>query len=149
MEKFGSYKILNKERLIVEYHSGDINIDEFINSRKIISSDSEYNADFDLIFDFRDVNMIVSQQDIDKFVVFLKNFNPILGKRKSAYLTSKPHEVVITTLFSMNIKDLSILPHTFSSLEGVVAWIGNKDINTQILDDIFRELKTHPDNVYK
>ena len=149
MEKFGSYKILKKEKLIVEYHFGDINIADFINSRIMISSDSEYNPDFDLIFDFREVNMIVSQQDINKFVVFFKNYIPILGKRKSAYLTSKPNEVVITTLFSMNIKELSVLPNTFSTLEGVTAWIGNKEINTQILGDIIRELKTHPDNVYK
>ena len=64
-------------------------------------------------------------------------------------MTSKPNEVVITTLFSENIKNLSIQPNTFSSLEGIVAWIGNKDINTQILGEIIKELNTHPDNVYK
>lgn len=149
MEKFGSFKILKKERLIIEYHSGDINVEEFIDSRKIISSSSDYNPAFDLIFDFRDVNMIVNQQDIEKFVVFFKKFNPILGDRKSAYLTSKPNEVVITTLFSVKIKNLSIQPHTFSTLEGVVAWIYNKEVDTHILGEIITQLKTHPINLYK
>ena len=146
--KFGSYKILTEERLIVEYHSGEINVDDFILSREIVSSDSAYSPDYDLIFDFRDVDMIVSPQDIVKFVDFFRNFSPILGTRKSAYLTSRPNEVVITTLFSRGIGNLPIVSKTFSTLGGVVDWMDNKEINPGILLEILTELKTQPNSLY-
>ncbi len=148
MKKFGSYTILKKEKIIVEYHSGDINIDEFINSRKIISSDINYNPDYDLVFDYRDANMLVKEPDIDMFLIFFKNFPQIIGKRKSAYLTSKPNEVVITTLFSLGIKDTYIHPQTFSSPEGVIDWVNNKDLNINSLRKILEKLKKGPNNLY-
>ena len=37
----------------------------------------------------------------DKFVEFFKKYSPIIGKRKSGYLTSKPNEVAITTIFHL------------------------------------------------
>lgn len=148
MKKFGSYKILKKERLIVEYHSGDIKSQEFMASRKTISSDKDYDPDFDIIFDFRDVNMHVEQQDIEAFIKFLKGFTTIIGQRKSAYLTRNPNEVVVTTLFTEEIKDLPIQPATFSTVRGALDWIDNGQVNEQRLTDIINELKTHPDNLY-
>ena len=80
MSKFGAYKIIAKERLIVEYHSGDINIDDFMESRKTICLVQEYNPDFNVIFDFRNANMIVDEKDITRFVDFFKGYHPILGQ---------------------------------------------------------------------
>ena len=148
MSKFGTYKIITKEKLIVEYHFGDINIDDFMESRKVISSDQDYNPGFDLVFDFRDVNMIVGEEDIKRFASFFKEFNPILGKRKSAYLTSTPNQVVVTTLFSLEIKNTSIRPMTFSTVELLVEWLNNKNIDEDILTKIIEELKTHPNRLY-
>lgn len=148
MEKFGSYKILNKERLIIEYHSGEINVDDFITARKIISSDSEYNPNFDVVFDFRNATTIVKQQDIDKFYKFFITFIPVLGKRKSGYLTENPNEVVITTLFSMKLQDSLIQSDTFSTIKGIVSWINNTQINEQILTEIIDELKLQTNTLY-
>jgi hypothetical protein len=149
VSKFGTYKIIIKDRLIVEYHSGDININDFIESRKIISSAQDYNPDFDLIFDFRDVNMIVNEKDIKRFVSFFKGFNPILGKRRSAYLTEKPKHLVVTTLFPEGIKDSSIRPMTFSTIEALAEWLNKENINKDILTEIIEELKTYPTSLYR
>ncbi len=148
MSKYGTYIIITRERLIIEYHSGDININDFIESRKIISSDRDYNPDFDTVFDFRDANMIANEKDIKSFMSFFKGFNPIWGKRKSAYLTSKPNHVVITTVFSLEIKDFSISPMTFSTIEALVEWLNKEKINKEILTEIIEELKTHPNKLY-
>ena len=149
MKKFGSYIILKKESVIVEYHSGDINVNDFIDSRKIISSDSEYNPNFDLILDYREANMIAGKDDIELFIEFFKNYPSILGRRKSGYITKDPKQVVVTTLFSSGISDLDITPKTFSTLKSVVHWVGNKDIDTHRLRGIIEELKTGPNTLYK
>jgi len=117
-------------------------------TRKIISSAQYYNPDFDLVFDFRDVNMIVNEEDIKRFVSFFKEFNPILGKRKSAYLTDTPKHLVVTTLFSKGVKDTSVSPMIFSSIEALVRWLGKKNIDKDILNEIIEELKTLPNSLY-
>ena len=144
MGKFGAYKILKDEKLIIEYHTGRITTLDFIESRRIISSDESYNPDFDLIFDWRDVEMIVTQDDINEFIIFFKKFSKIVGDRKSAYLTSKPNEVIVTTLFSQGIEDSSVKTGTFSTIKGVVNWINNKGLDKNKLMNIIKELKTHP-----
>ena len=149
MEKLGSYIILKNESLIVEYHSGDINVNDFIHSRKIISSDPEYSPDFDLILDFRQSNMVVEKNEIELFVDFFKNNTSIQGRRKSAYLTKDPRQVVITTLFSSGISDLHVRPKTFSTLKGVVNWLGKRELDTLKLREIIEVLKTGPNILYK
>ena len=134
--------------MIVEYHSGNINIDEFIQSRKTISQDPDFNPDFDILFDFRDANMLVNQADIKKFSEFFKGYSPIIGNRKSAYITSKPNQVAITTIFSMEIEDISVNPRTFSTVEGAVGWIANIHINKSFIQSAIRGLRTKSVNIY-
>jgi hypothetical protein len=148
MTKSGTYKIFPEDRLIVEYHAGDINIDDFIESRKVISSAQEYSADYDLVLDFRDVNMIVTSKDIARFVDFFRGFDQIHGTRKSAYLTRKPNEVVVTTLFSMKVKDSGLTPMTFSTIDALVLWLNKKKVDKDFLNGIIEELKTQPDTLY-
>jgi len=148
MQKFGTYKILQKERLIIEYHSGNIGIEDFINTKKIISSDNKYNSDYDVIIDIRDIQLLFSQADIDKLIVFFKNYSPIVGNRKIAFLTKKPHHVVFTTLFSNGINDTNMNAEIFSTLKAAVGWIGNQNMNVKILNVIFEELKKSPNTLY-
>ena len=145
---FGTYKIIPKERLIVEYHSDEIAVSDFMESRKIISSDKDYSPDYDLVLDFRDVIMIASREDIDQFARFFKGFDPILGKRKSAYLTSIPNHVVVTTLFSSEIRGSSITPKTFSTVGALVRWLHKKNLDRMVLTGIIDELKTRPNMLY-
>jgi len=148
MNKFGSYQILKKERIVIEYHSGDIDIEDFINSKKIISSDNEYCSDFDVIIDIRNINIFFNQEDINKLVEFFKNYSPIIGNRKIAFLTRKPQHVVFTTLFSNEINDTLVNAEIFSTLKAAVGWIGNLYINVKILNGIFVELKKSPNTLY-
>ena len=145
---FGTYKIIPKERLIVEYHSEEITVSDFIESRKIISSDKDYNPDFDLVLDFRDVEMIAGKEDIDQFARFFKGFDPIIGKRKSAYLTRIPNHVVVTTLFSSEIRGSSVTPMTFSTIAALVKWLNKKNLDRIVLSGIIEELKTRPSMLY-
>ena len=145
---FGAYKIIAKERLIVEYHSEEITVSDFMESRRIISSDKDYSPDYDLVLDFRDVEMIAVKEDIDQFARFFKGFDAIIGKRKSAYLTSIPNHVVVTTLFSSEIRGSSITPMTFSTIAAVVKWLNKKNLDRSVLAGIIEELKSSPNMLY-
>jgi len=148
MKKFGSYRILKEHKTIIEYHAGDISPTEFLNSRKIISSDKEYNPGFDVILNYRDTNLFFEPEDIDNFVNHFKKYDPIIGQRKSAFITKKPNQVVFTTLFSDGTEDIPVNIGTFCTTKAVFNWIGNTNFNVKYLNDIFKELKNSPNTLY-
>ncbi|WP_372640994.1 hypothetical protein [Ancylomarina sp.] len=145
MNKSGSYVILEKEQIIIEYHSGEINVDDIINSRKVISSNPDYNPNFNIVLDIRDASMNLSPHDVARGVAFIKKFNILLGERKSAFLTSSPNHVVITTLFSRGLGGFPIKPRVFSTEKAAFEWSSGNKYNT----DYLKELKTHPNILYK
>ncbi|MEE4198520.1 MAG: hypothetical protein V2I54_12815 [Bacteroidales bacterium] len=148
MNKFGSYKILKKEGVIIEYHSGDIDIEDLISSKKIISSDNEYSSDYDVVSDVRDTNIILSPEDVDKYVIFFKKYAVLQGSRKLAFITRKPQHLVFTTLFSDGIKDTPINTEIFSTLKAVVNWVDSSYLNEKVLKGIIEGLKKSPNTLY-
>jgi len=148
MPKYGSYRIFPKERMIFEYHSGEIVIEDFIRSKEVISSDNEYNPDYDVIIDIRDINIIFNYDDINKLVDFYKTYSPIKGNRKLAFLTKKPQHVVFTTLFSNGIDDTLVNANFFSTAKAAAGWIINSTISVQIIKKIFEELKKSSNTLY-
>lgn len=146
MKKEMSYKIIEESRLIIEFFSGDINIDDIIHLQNIISDELNYNPTFDLVFDTREANILVNEKDMIKYLEFVKNHPKIYGKRKAAYLTSKPNEVVVGTLFSKLINDVPIHANVFSTTEAIVNWLKNKNIDNQLLTSVINTLKKQSSN---
>ena len=62
-----TYMIIEENILIVEFYAGDI------------------------VADFSDANLLLTEKDLTDYVAFIKNYSRIQGKRKAAYLTSKPN----------------------------------------------------------
>ncbi len=76
-------------------------------------------------------------------MAFVKNYPNIQGTRRSAYLTSKPNEVVITTLFSKLICDTFIKTNIFSTIIATVNWLNKEGVDNQFLSLVINELKEH------
>ena len=138
-----TYKILALNRLIVQYYSGDITMDDIIYLQKGISDDLNYNSSFDVVIDFRDANLLLKVEDMDKSIDFFKNNPKIHGKRNAAYITNNPNEVVITTIFAELITYIPIQAKVFSTIQASVDWLG---IDHQFLSLVLNDLKTQPNN---
>ena len=151
MVKIGAYKVFDNKNIIIEYYSGEITVDDFLSLKERISKEPNYNFFSDTILDIRDANLKVSETDLLKLFDFLHSkFSKEEGKRKTAYLTNSPNDVVQSTLFSnlLESKKLNVNPRIFSTMEGVVSWFDNPDINKEILETILYELKAQPNNVF-
>jgi len=49
--------------------------------------------------------------------------------------------VVLTTLFSIFIKDSLIHPKVFSTTDAIVQWLNNKKIDNQLISSVINQLK--------
>ncbi|MFC2089235.1 hypothetical protein ACFLT1_00555 [Bacteroidota bacterium] len=144
MKRKGTYKIIAEKSLIVQFYSGDVFMEDLIYLQKIISNELNYKPTFDIVADFSEANLILTEKDLNDYSEFIKNHPKIQGKRKAAYLTSKPQEVVMTTLFSELIKDTSIQPNIFSTTIAIVNWLNKEEVDNQFLSLVINELKTQP-----
>lgn len=122
------YIIINELNLIIEYYSGSISMEDMIQLKKETTEQRTYSPNFDVIMDFRDSTLNIEVAGLSKYVDFANTFDKIVGKRRTGFITSKPNEVVLTTMFGFIKGDLPIDSQTFSTLEALWIWL-DKPIN--------------------
>ncbi len=148
--KYGSYKIIPDKKLVIEYYSGELDYDDLIEFKKAIIKEPEYDFYFQTIVDLRYCFLKTNPQDFVNWIDFINTNFGNERVRKVAYLTSKPNEVVLTTLFLHQHKQFvkSLSANVFSTIEGVVSWFGHDVISIKELDNILEELKNSNKNVF-
>ena len=136
-----TYKVIQELALIIELYEGDLTVEDIIYNKERIAESENYDSSYDLILDFRNADLQYMTSDIDRLVAFFKENTILHQKKKVAYLTSKPNEVVATTLFTFKIDDFSIEPKTFSTRDAVVAYLNIKGLSSMNLEAHIKELQ--------
>ena len=147
MNKVGSYKINKEEKFIIEYYYGQIEIEDVMFLKDTLSKEESFNASYSIIHDFRNSNLKLSQEDLKNHLEFVKKHPTFLGERDVAFLTSRPNEVVLTTLFSMLAKNKILVNfEIFTTINAASMWLKIKATSIQKALD---EIKTQPNILYK
>lgn len=149
MIKIGKYKILTELNLIIEYYSGEIDIDDIIHMQKVLSEESIYRPTQDIILDFRDATLKIEEEDLKRYLEFVKGFPKVFGKRKAAYLTNTPNDVVITTIFDLVVQqnDVPINIGIYSTFKGILDWLDIETIDYNAIELIIDDIKTQPNTL--
>jgi hypothetical protein len=150
MIKVGTYKIIADKQLIIEYYSGNTVIEDFIHLKEIITTEPEYDFTYSVLFDVSDADLKISESDLKKLIDYLKvKFDS--KKKKVAYLTKGPNDVVQTTLFLnlVNNCHFNVIADIFSTIQGAAKWLNIENVNKEYLETKLSELKTQPTNVFK
>ncbi len=140
----GTFQIDTKRKLIIMYLSGDFNIDDFIFYHNMMSLDPNFDPEYNRILDLRDSNPILEECDIRHYVNLILSNSELKGKRKSVFLTNKPKDVVVGTLFEMLKDNLPISSDIFSTINGIEKWFNDKDIDAEFIDLTISKLKNQP-----
>lgn len=151
MKKIGAYKILYDRQLIIEYYSGEITTEDLLFFKNAIHEEPNHNLYWNTVLDLRDCNLLVKGDELPEIIDFFKkNSSEKSGTRNVAYITSKPNEAALSTLYAIAIKKsgLNFNPNVFSTLMAVSNFIGEKTITEKELAEIINELKAKPNNVF-
>jgi len=107
------YKILSNLKLIIENYTGCVSMDDMIAVKKEVGLDIDYSPNFNVIMDFRDAHLAFKTLEVANYINFANKSNVIYGERRTAFLTSKPNQVVLTTIFGLTKGKLPIESNTF------------------------------------
>ncbi|WP_372769864.1 hypothetical protein [Lutibacter sp.] len=137
------YKILKEHNLIVEFHSGNLDLDSFIDFKKRITSDPLYVPNLNYFVHLKNVTFTTineTEDDIFAYSKFITNNFNVYGNRRVALITNTPNQVVYTTIFKTMQENANQSVEIFSRYENATKWLGI-DLELEKLIEVLLELK--------
>jgi hypothetical protein len=141
MDNYMNFKIISEKKLILEYYSGKISVNDLINQKTLISNKLEYSPNYNIIHDFREVEFDINEEQGVQLLNFFESNKAIYSNRRVAHLTYTPKQVAVTNLFTLLLKEQLIAIEVTSTLEAAIQWV-NLSINDYFLiESYFNMLK--------
>lgn len=135
-----NYTIIGELKLVIEHYAGSIKMKDIICLKKQICKQNIYSPEFDVIMDFRFATLNFEVADLNNYVKFANNHKQIIGNRKTGFITSRPKQVALTTIFGYIKGDLPIDSQTFSTLNALLAWLNRPQLAFNIIEIKLKEL---------
>jgi hypothetical protein len=136
-----NYLILPELRLILECCKGKTSVEDAVKMKKEEMADVKYNGEYDIIVDFQEFETsldVTTNESISSFYNFLKEINI---KGKVAFLTTKPHQVVISEILKrLTNKSLNLNIETFSTIEAAIRFTGHSIDDLDLINSKISEL---------
>ncbi len=141
MKKYANYLILPEFSLILECCKGPALVEDAIYMKKTELSDNMYNPNYNILVDFREFETFLDSkinESVTNFYNFLKGLD---RNSKIAFLTTVPHQVVI----SLILKELctvlkSVKIEVFSTVEAAIRYLGIPIENFDLINNKIFEL---------
>lgn len=123
------YFIIKEKNLAIEILKGRFELSEYINLKQAQFKDPNYNPNFNLILDIRNINDFVSPKEIKNYSESIKPVQHFTKRIKAAVVTHTPGQVTGASLYEL-FEDKSIDYKIFSTLEHAINWleIGESDL---------------------
>lgn len=129
-----NYLILKEQNLLVECHSGNLDLESYINFVTSTTLDPLFSANMNYFIDLSNVVVTASIDDIRKYNNFTEATFISEKKRKVALVTNSPNQMVFATLFknsnTQKLKDIEV----FSTTTAAIHWLNSNLIKYEILD---------------
>jgi len=128
-----TYRILPDKNLVIEYHSGVLKVEDYIEFKKKLHTDPLFKADLKHFIHHKNVVFNTKPADIVHFTKYINSVAELLGNRKVALVTDTPNQVVSTTMYKMMQKNPTQTVDVFSTLESGLNWL---DVDEFYLDEL-------------
>jgi hypothetical protein len=125
MKKLADYTILPELRLILECCKGPTSVEDAVNMKNEEMSDKLYNPGYNIIVDIQEFETSLDSSTPDSVSNFYNFIKGVEIKGKIAFLTIKPHQVVLSEILKRLFKDFGTNEiEVFSTAEGAIRFLG-------------------------
>ncbi len=139
MEKEIKYKIIPKLKLQIEIAVGRCTTDDFLMLKMLEIKDPLYNKNYNFLVDLRNLEFEYSSVELQTFLQFLHTQDDVIGKRKSAFLTTTPQQIALITMYSKKTNDLPMNFRVFTTIKEALRFIEIHDEkNPEIIEFLER-----------
>lgn len=129
-----NYLILKDFNLLIECHSGNLDLQSYVDFVKRTSLDPLFSKNMNYFIDLSHVVVTASLDDIKKYIDFTEENFKSERKRRVALLTSSPNQMVFATLFknsnTQKLKEIEV----FSTKDIALDWLNGNLKKDEILD---------------
>lgn len=143
-----NYIILKEQNLLIECHSGSLDLESYINFVTSTTLDPLFSENMNYFIDLSNVVVTASIDDVRKYNNFTEATFISERKRKVALVTNSPNQMVFATLFknsnTQKLKEIEV----FSTTTAAIHWLNRSHIKYEILD-ILSDLKNPVENQLK
>lgn len=134
------YRIIPEENLVIEYHTGILEVESYIDFKKRLHNDPLFRANLNHFIHYKSVVFKTTPSEINHFTNYINSISQNLGHRKTALVTNTPNQVVSTTMYKMMQKNPSQNVEVFSTNHNAFQWLNCPNLKTNELNDIILEL---------
>ena len=136
------YWIDSSNELIFLTFSGDISLEDVKEVELKLETEANYSSSFHRIYDIRYCSLNIDVDDLPSYIDFEKEELITDDYRKEIYLTSKPNQVVLMSIY----EDLIVSSHNLEtytvSTTDTAAKILSNSYDKELIDKILKELNT-------
>ncbi|UMB55084.1 hypothetical protein MKD41_06310 [Lutibacter sp. A64] len=136
-----TYRIISDLNLILECHGGSLDVNSYIKFKQKLFNDVNFKTGLNHFIHFRNTIFINPEEDLIKFVDFIKNNTSKLGERKVAFVTSTPSHVVTTTIYNSLLSDVKQQVSVFSTNNAAFNWLIVHPLNINELNTIVNTME--------
>ena len=135
------YEVLPEIKVCLILYSGEITLDLVKSHLQKMGSDPQYDPKFDAITDFGESTPIVTNQEIEEVVKFMRSAELVIGERRQAFIFRTAKHQAISSIFSMLASDLPVTFDVVSDLRKAKEYIGLEVKNFKLISDTFLQMK--------
>lgn len=139
------YQIHKECNLIMSWYCGSLTISNIKNLMLRLSKELYFSKNYDIVHDFRNCNLEIDGDELPEYIDFLDKELNIIAKRRVAFLTNKPNQVVLATLFNVLLIETPLVTRVFSTPEAVFQFLNNDKIDRLTFNQMLIE-KNFPVN---
>lgn len=136
-----NYTILSEYNLVLEFHSGILTAENYIEFKKDLINNEHFKANLNHFIHFKNVKFDTNPKDISEFIDFLKGKSQSLGNRKIAFVTNTPNQVVSTTIYKLMQENLNQQVEIFSTEENALKWLNIPNSGKNEISEIIKIFK--------
>lgn len=150
MTKKLDYIILHNKSLIIEHYKGGFYVDKLIDFKKKVGSDKDYNPNYNIIHDFRELEFLFEieevSKEVSKYVEVISKNEKYIGNRKSTMITETPNQVIASTLLGFEVlkNELPFQVKVCSTVETAFTFVGLSVTDWEDVDLLIDKLKNAP-----
>lgn len=135
------YKIIPELNLIIDCWYGELTFDKILSSKLEQANDPEWNQAYHNISDIRNAVFSLSDKEAKKIIDYTRTDIRWQHKRKTAYLTDNPNQVVFQKLLEFNkSREIPNEIEGFSTLNAILNWLQIDMSEFEKINNIIREL---------
>lgn len=140
-----NYIILKEYNLLIEHHSGKLDLESYINFVKGTTLDPLFSLNMNYLIDLSNVVVTASVDDIRVYNNFTEDNFKTERKRRVAFVTDTPNQLVFSTLFkdsnTQKLKEIEV----FSTTKVAINWL-NINVNQYEILDILTTFRNQANN---